>query len=93
MFDFLRKRTVRLSITLSLTVAFFFVELVVGNMTKSVALVADSFHMLSDVLTLLVGLFAIRVSDERKSAAAGDAGVVRLGDAVGAMGDRGKPHE
>ncbi|KJE95806.1 cation efflux family protein [Capsaspora owczarzaki ATCC 30864] len=55
-------RTVRLSITLSLTLSFFVVELVVGNMTNSVALIADSFHMLSDVLSLLVGLFAIRIA-------------------------------
>ena len=56
-----RSRTFRLSITLGLTVSFFIVELIVGNVTQSTSLVADSFHMLSDVLALIVAIVAIRV--------------------------------
>ena len=56
-----RSRTFRLSITLGLTVSFFIVELIVGNLTQSTSLVADSFHMLSDVLALIVAIVAIRV--------------------------------
>lgn len=52
----------RLISMLSLTFSFFLVELVVGYATGSLALVADSFHMLSDVVALIVGLLSVRVS-------------------------------
>ena len=44
-----------------MTTLFFFVEIIVGYMTNSMALVADSFHMLSDIISLFVGFFAMRV--------------------------------
>ena len=47
---------------IGLTTAFFFAEIVVGYATNSMALVADSFHMLSDVVSLFVGFFALKVS-------------------------------
>lgn len=59
-------RQTRVSIVIFLTSAFFFVELVVGYITGSLALIADSFHLLSDVLSLVVGLYAIRLA-ARKS--------------------------
>ena len=37
-----------------LTTSYMVVELVVGNLTNSMALVADSFHMLSDVIALVI---------------------------------------
>ena len=37
-------------------------EIIVGYVTNSMALVADSFHMLSDVASLLVGFLALRYS-------------------------------
>ena len=46
-----------------LTTSFFFVEMIVGYLTNSMALVADSFHMLSDILSLFIGFFALRVSE------------------------------
>lgn len=45
-----------------LTSSFFLVEISVGYVTNSMALVADSFHMLSDVASLLVGFLALRYS-------------------------------
>ena len=36
------------------------VELVVGNLTNSMALVADSFHMLSDVIALIIAYISVR---------------------------------
>lgn len=45
-----------------MTSSFFVVEIVVGYVTNSMALVADSFHMLSDVASLLVGFLALRYS-------------------------------
>lgn len=47
---------------LSLTGSYFIVELVVGITTNSLALVADSFHMASDVLALIVALAGIRMA-------------------------------
>ena len=45
-----------------LTSSFFLVELVVGYATNSMALVADSFHMLSDIISLFVGFYALKLS-------------------------------
>ena len=39
----------------------------VGYITHSMALVADSFHMLSDVIALLVALVSIRISPKEWS--------------------------
>merc|ERR1719220_147161 len=50
----------KLIIQIVMTVGFFLVELIVGYTNKSVALVADAFHMLSDVIALIVGLVAVR---------------------------------
>ena len=49
-----------------LTLTFFLVEIVVGYATNSMALVADSFHMLSDVVSLFVGYIALRYSKAGK---------------------------
>ena len=45
---------------LAMTVSFMVVELVVGNLTNSMALVADSFHMMSDVIALVIAYVSIR---------------------------------
>ena len=37
-------------------------ELIVGNLTNSMALVADSFHMLSDVIALIIAYISVRIS-------------------------------
>lgn len=44
-----------------LTFGFFLVEIIVGYMTNSMALVADSFHMLSDVAALIVAFVSVKV--------------------------------
>ena len=43
-----------------LTTSYMVVELVVGNLTNSMALVADSFHMLSDVIALIIAFVSVR---------------------------------
>lgn len=48
-----------------LTFSYFVVELVVGNITKSLALVADAFHMLSDLIALIIALIVVRVAKRR----------------------------
>ncbi|XP_038056579.1 zinc/cadmium resistance protein-like [Patiria miniata] len=47
---------------ISLTTVFFLVELVTGYATNSLALVSDSFHMLSDIIALVIGFLALRIS-------------------------------
>lgn len=58
-------KTCRLLSMLSMTASFFLVEIIVGYITNSVALVADSFHMLSDVVALIVGFSSVRISKWR----------------------------
>ena len=55
-------KSCRFLVMMTLTSTFFVVELVTGYTTKSLALVSDSFHMLSDIIALLIGFLAIRVS-------------------------------
>ncbi|KAJ8289603.1 hypothetical protein GJAV_G00003250 [Gymnothorax javanicus] len=55
-------KTCRLIFMFILTAVFFVAEIVAGYMGNSVALVSDSFNMLSDLLSLCVGLTASRVS-------------------------------
>jgi zinc transporter 1 len=62
---FFQTKTFRLLSMLSLTFLYFLVELVVGNITNSVALVADAFHMLSDVISLVIAIVAVRISKRR----------------------------
>lgn len=45
-----------------LTTFFFLVEIIVGYITNSMALVADSFHMLSDIAALVVAYLSVKVS-------------------------------
>ncbi|XP_037076716.1 zinc transporter 1-like [Pollicipes pollicipes] len=57
----------RLLTMFSLTTTFFLVEIIVGYVTNSMALVADSFHMLSDVVALVVAFLAVRMSPKKWS--------------------------
>ncbi|XP_025834742.1 zinc transporter 1 isoform X4 [Agrilus planipennis] len=57
----------RLLTMLSLTASFFFVEIVVGYITNSMSLVADSFHMLSDVIALVVAFLSVKMSPKKWS--------------------------
>lgn len=54
----------RLVMMIGLTGSYFVVELTVGYITNSLALISDSYHMLSDVMALIVGLASVRVSVE-----------------------------
>lgn len=60
-------KTVLLITVIIMTSGFFLVELVVGHMTKSNALIADSFHMLSDIISQIIGLVALRFSKKDSS--------------------------
>jgi len=55
----------KLLMMLGMTGSFMIVELVVGNTTNSMALVADSFHMLSDVIAIIIAYVSVRMSPKR----------------------------
>ncbi|KAF5301441.1 hypothetical protein FQA39_LY02170 [Lamprigera yunnana] len=60
-------RKCRLLSMLWLTGGFFLVELIVGYVTNSMSLVADSFHMLSDVAALIVAFLSVKMSPKKWS--------------------------
>ncbi|KAI3614142.1 hypothetical protein WG66_010711 [Moniliophthora roreri] len=55
-------RATRIKLLLAIDIIFFFVELGVGCAVRSLALIADSFHMLNDVVSLIVALYAIKLT-------------------------------
>ncbi|KAJ7306993.1 cation efflux protein [Mycena albidolilacea] len=57
-------RSSRIKILLAIDVVFFFVEIISGYAVGSLALVADSFHMLNDVMSLIVALYAIKLTNQ-----------------------------
>ena len=54
-------RMCRLSIMLCLTLTFFLVELICGHVVNSLALISDSYHMLSDVVAIVIAMVSIQV--------------------------------
>ncbi|KAK2461857.1 hypothetical protein APHAL10511_006320 [Amanita phalloides] len=60
-------RSTKIIILLFIDVLFFLVELIVGYAVGSLALVADSFHMLNDVMSLVVALYAIKLTSTTES--------------------------
>uniref|UniRef100_K7FSL0 Solute carrier family 30 member 1 n=1 Tax=Pelodiscus sinensis TaxID=13735 RepID=K7FSL0_PELSI len=62
-----RYRRVRLLCMLALTFLFFVVEVVVSRITASLAMLSDSFHMLSDVMALVVALVAVRFAQRTRA--------------------------
>ncbi|KAK8865800.1 hypothetical protein IAR55_000947 [Kwoniella newhampshirensis] len=62
-------RQARIITLLVIDTAFFFIELITGYYVGSLALVADSFHMLNDVLSLVVALYTIKLATSPSSAA------------------------
>jgi len=57
----------RLLFMLLLTTTFFVIEILVGYATNSMALVADSFHMLSDVVALVIAFLSVLMSPKKWS--------------------------
>ena len=52
----------RLVSMFGLTSSFFLVEIIVGYVTNSMALVADSFHMLSDIAALCIAFLSVKMA-------------------------------
>ncbi|CAI2176707.1 3685_t:CDS:2 [Funneliformis geosporum] len=57
-------RQTRIKILLVLDVSFFIIEIVIGYWIKSLAIIADSFHMLNDILSLIVALYALKLASK-----------------------------
>ncbi|KAM4601434.1 zinc transporter 1a [Polymixia lowei] len=75
---------VRLLCMLSLTFGFFIVEVVVSRMTASLAMLSDSFHMLSDVIALVVALVAVRFAEKTQATNKNTFGWIRA-EVMGAL--------
>ncbi|KAJ2861232.1 Zinc resistance conferring protein [Coemansia aciculifera] len=60
-------RSTKVGLMLFLSATMFFVELVVGIVAGSITLIADSFHMLNDVLGMVIALWAIKVAKSEKT--------------------------
>ncbi|KAL8695680.1 MAG: hypothetical protein Q9201_007987 [Fulgogasparrea decipioides] len=57
----------RLLVIILISFSFFIAELAVGFSTHSLALIADSFHYLSDLIGFIVALVALKVSEREDS--------------------------
>jgi len=62
----LSQRT-RLSVVIGISCCFFIAEISVGFYTHSLALVADAFHYLNDLVGFIIALVAIVVSEGERS--------------------------
>uniref|UniRef100_UPI0037E89848 zinc transporter 1a n=1 Tax=Semicossyphus pulcher TaxID=241346 RepID=UPI0037E89848 len=75
---------VRLLCMLTLTFGFFIVEVVVSRMTSSLSMLSDSFHMLSDVIALVVALVAVRFAEKTQATSKNTFGWIRA-EVMGAL--------
>lgn len=74
----------RLLCMLSMTFGFFIVEVVVSRMTASLSMLSDSFHMLSDVIALIVALVAVRFAEKTQATNKNTFGWIRA-EVMGAL--------
>jgi len=65
MSDWYRTKTFKISFQIVLITIIFVAELHTGIFSNSTALVADSFHALSDVVSLCIGLIAVRTANNK----------------------------
>ncbi|CCK72145.1 Zn(2+) transporter ZRC1 KNAG_0J00620 [Huiozyma naganishii CBS 8797] len=65
----MKGKELRIASLLVLDTVFFLIELTIGYMSHSLALIADSFHMLNDIISLLVAFWAVKVAKERSPTA------------------------
>lgn len=80
----LGQNRVRLLCMLSLTLTFFIVEVVVSRITASLAMLSDSFHMLSDVIALIVALIAVSFAEATRATSRNTYGWIRA-EVMGAL--------
>jgi cobalt-zinc-cadmium efflux system protein len=56
-----------LIIALLLTISFFGVEIAAGILSKSLALLSDAAHMLTDIVAIAVALISIKLAKPQKT--------------------------
>lgn len=61
----MKGRQIRIMSLLALDTIFFILEITIGYLSHSLALIADSFHMLNDIFSLVVALWAVKVAKDR----------------------------
>uniref|UniRef100_A0A8B9UKC8 Solute carrier family 30 member 1 n=1 Tax=Anas zonorhyncha TaxID=75864 RepID=A0A8B9UKC8_9AVES len=79
-----QQRRARLLCMLGLTFLFFVLEVAVSRLTASLAMLSDSFHMLSDVMALVVALVAVRFAQRTRATKKNTFGWVRA-EVMGAL--------
>ncbi|KFA54951.1 hypothetical protein S40293_02322 [Stachybotrys chartarum IBT 40293] len=52
-------KSTRIKVMIAIDTAFFLLELISGFLVHSLALTADAFHMLNDIISLVIGLWAV----------------------------------
>ncbi|KAJ4164306.1 hypothetical protein LMH87_005983 [Akanthomyces muscarius] len=57
-------KSTRIKIMIGIDTAFFLLELITGFVAHSLALTADAFHMLNDIISLIIGLWAVVASQK-----------------------------
>ncbi|KAH8679880.1 cation efflux protein [Tricladium varicosporioides] len=57
-------KSTRITVMISIDTAFFLLELGTGLFVGSLALLADAFHMLNDIISLVVGLWAVKAAQK-----------------------------
>lgn len=57
----------KLTIALLITFLFFLVEIIGGLLSNSLALLADAGHMFEDVFSLLLSIFALKISSKKRN--------------------------
>jgi solute carrier family 30 (zinc transporter), member 1 len=62
-----KKNAKRFALMCVLTGTFLIVEIVFGLITNSLALLTDAFHMMSDLIAMLIGFWALRISKRARN--------------------------
>ncbi|XP_055721745.1 proton-coupled zinc antiporter SLC30A1-like [Salvelinus fontinalis] len=78
------RNRLRLLCMLSITFAFFIVEVVVSRMTASLSMLSYSFHMLPGVIALVVALIAVHFSEKTQATSQNTFGWIRA-EVMGAL--------
>ncbi|MCP8719543.1 MAG: cation diffusion facilitator family transporter [Asgard group archaeon] len=61
----MKGKEIRIVSLLVLDTVFFLLEAIIGYSVHSLALIADSFHMLNDIISLIIALWAVRVKNTK----------------------------
>uniref|UniRef100_A0A4W5MJS7 Cation efflux protein transmembrane domain-containing protein n=1 Tax=Hucho hucho TaxID=62062 RepID=A0A4W5MJS7_9TELE len=78
------RNRLRLLCMLSITFAFFMVAVVVGRLTASLSMLSDSFHMLTDVMVLVVALIVVHFSEKTQATSKNTFGWIKA-EVMGAL--------